>query len=269
MANNKDVYYFSHDANARNDQKILMLRAEQGWQGYGLYWALVEMMFENEETSLCHRKAKGIAANCNIDITELESILQTCIEEGLFESDGETFWSNSLRHRKAKYHEMKKQKSEAGKKGMESRYKQNDDSVITEVNSVITETNKGKETKGKEIKLNEIKRKEIDTDIECVVEYYNLHRGNMPQAIKTTEQRKSAINKRIREYSLEEVYTVIDKAQASKFLQGENGNTWQANLDWLMKSSQFVKVLEGNYDNRDDKRIPNGFKLLAEWEGQK
>ena len=50
MAN--EAYYFSHDSNARNDEKVLMLRAKHGWEGYGLYWALVEMMFENNRTCL-------------------------------------------------------------------------------------------------------------------------------------------------------------------------------------------------------------------------
>jgi hypothetical protein len=29
--------YFSHDANARHDEKILELRAELGWEGYGTF----------------------------------------------------------------------------------------------------------------------------------------------------------------------------------------------------------------------------------------
>ena len=61
----KDVYYFSHDNNARNDEKILMLRAEHGWEGYGIYWALLEMMFESSECSLSHSKIKGIAYSYN------------------------------------------------------------------------------------------------------------------------------------------------------------------------------------------------------------
>lgn len=36
--------YFSHDSNARDDEKILAMRADLGWEAYGLYWALVEML---------------------------------------------------------------------------------------------------------------------------------------------------------------------------------------------------------------------------------
>jgi hypothetical protein len=159
----KEAYYFSHDANARQDEKILMLRAEYGWEGYGIYWALVEMMFESGETALHHSKIKGIAVSYNIDITLLQGVINTCITEQLFSSDGESFWSESLRRRKTKYREMKDKRSEAGKKGMAKRWGkqqkdnvdiENDNNVITDDNGVITKNNKGKESKGKESKGN-------------------------------------------------------------------------------------------------------------------
>ena len=149
----KETYYFSHDSNARNDEKILMLRAEHGWQGYGLFWALIEMMFEAKETYLFHSKIKGIAISYNIDITLLESVINTCIAEQLFVSDGQVFWSESLRERKQKFIELRQQKSAAGKKGMANRWASD--------NTVITENNKVKEKKEKESKRKEIKVKEI------------------------------------------------------------------------------------------------------------
>jgi Domain of unknown function (DUF4373) len=145
----KEAYYFSHDANARNDEKVLMLRAEHGWQGYGIFWALIEMMFESSDTSLHHDKTKGIAVSYNIDITLLKDVINTCITEGLFVSDGDMFWSESLKRRKGKYQEMKEKKAEAGRKGMAKRWAKD--------NTVITENNKEKESKEKEIKEKESK----------------------------------------------------------------------------------------------------------------
>ena len=148
----KEAYYFSHDSNARNDEKILMLRAEHGLEGYGAYWILIEMMFESADTSLCHDKIKGIAYSNNIDITVLQQIIDTAIAEGLFDSDGVKFWSESLRRRKDIYRQSKQQKSDAGKKGMAKRWG-NSSTVITKDNTVITKDNKGKESKGKESKI--------------------------------------------------------------------------------------------------------------------
>ncbi len=145
------TYYFSHDANARHDEKILMLRAEHGWEGYGIYWALIEMMFENSETALCHRKIKGIATTHNIDIALLEGVINTCIEEELFVSNGDKFWSEGLLKRKSKIDNLKQKRSDAGKKGMAIRWenKETNNTVITSDNNTITNNNKGKESKEK------------------------------------------------------------------------------------------------------------------------
>lgn len=153
----KEAYYFSHDSNARNDEKILMLRAEHGMAGYGVFWALIESMFDNEDTRLRHDKIKGLALVLNIDITLLSSVINTCITEKLFISDDIYFWSESLMRRKNKYQNIKKARSEAGKIGMQKRWgnvenSELDNSVITENESVITENSKGKERKGKKRK---------------------------------------------------------------------------------------------------------------------
>lgn len=46
----KSAFYFSHDQNARCDEKIIPLLRAHGWAGYGLYWALVEKMYESSGT---------------------------------------------------------------------------------------------------------------------------------------------------------------------------------------------------------------------------
>ena len=158
MANGKVAYYFSHDVNARMDEKILMLRAEHGWEGYGIYWALIEMMFDNSKTCLCHKKITALALGNNIDIALLSSVIETCIQEGLFKSDGESFWSDSLKERKEAFLDRRQKYSEAGKKGMESRWnKDNDNDVITTLKQPYN--SKGK-VKVNELKENEIKEKE-------------------------------------------------------------------------------------------------------------
>ena len=131
----KNAYYFSHDCNARHDEKILMLRAEHGWEGYGLYWALVEMMFESTNTALSHGKLAGISLSLGIDMAMLSAVIDTCIAEGLFTSDNEMFWSDSLRRRKLKFTEkserLRKQRSEAGRKGAAARWQKDDIDIST------------------------------------------------------------------------------------------------------------------------------------------
>jgi len=44
----KRTFYFSHDYNARNDEKIIKLISKEGWEGYGIYWAIIEKLYEAE-----------------------------------------------------------------------------------------------------------------------------------------------------------------------------------------------------------------------------
>jgi len=126
-----------------------------------MYWLLIEAMYREENTAIAHEDIEAYALAYNIDITTLQSIVDVCINYAhLFESDGAMFWSNSARKRKAEFHSKLKKYSEAGKKGMESRWKNND--VITPLkprnNTLIT----GKERKGKENK--ETKGDDIKND---------------------------------------------------------------------------------------------------------
>ncbi|MFV0538754.1 MAG: hypothetical protein ACK5M3_15525 [Dysgonomonas sp.] len=52
------------------------------------------------------------------------------------------------------------------------------------------------------------------------------------------------------EQQLAVVNKLFEKAQASKFMRGDNKTGWRASFDWLFENSKnWVKVLEGNYDN--------------------
>ena len=44
--------YFSHDRDARSDPKVIKLRMQYGMEGYGCYFALLEMMFSESDYSL-------------------------------------------------------------------------------------------------------------------------------------------------------------------------------------------------------------------------
>ena len=68
--------------------------------------------------------------------------------------------------------------------------------------------------------------------------------------LKMTEKRKRVINNLLKEYSLEEVIQSMEKIQTSSFLQGNNKTGWQIAFDWFINKSNFLKVLEGNYDDK-------------------
>lgn len=119
----KDVYYFSHDCNARNDPKILALRSVYGMEGYGIYFALVEIMRESPDYKIHITNYTWNALALQLQCTGefLEQFVADCIseftdgEEGLFATDDESFWAESLLRRMSEM-ESKREKCRAAAK---------------------------------------------------------------------------------------------------------------------------------------------------------
>ena len=46
----KETYYFSHDYNTRNDFKIKKMIMKLGYTAYGVYWGLIEDLYNNDNS---------------------------------------------------------------------------------------------------------------------------------------------------------------------------------------------------------------------------
>ena len=79
-----------------------------------------------------------------------------------------------------------------------------------------------------------------------------------PKVKAISENRRKAINARLRTYGIDAMREVFEKAENSDFLKGRNNKNWSANFDWLMKDGNFCKVLDGNYDNKNGQQN-NGY----------
>ena len=82
-----------------------------------------------------------------------------------------------------------------------------------------------------------------------------LFRENAPSfhpVARLTPTRRAIIEERAREYGRDfgTFEAVFKKAEASDFLKGANPRGWRADFDWIVKRENFVKILEGKYDNR-------------------
>ena len=73
-----------------------------------------------------------------------------------------------------------------------------------------------------------------------------------PIKVMSEKRKKEAKTRFLREFrgDMGEVRAFFRKVEASDFLCGRNGHGWSASFDWLMKSANAIKVLEGTYDNR-------------------
>ena len=93
-------------------------------------------------------------------------------------------------------------------------------------------------------------------EIRSFFDMWNAEALHLPEARELNESRKRKIRIRLRERSLEEWGNTFKRMNDSPFLRGESGNgTFRADLDWIIANEgNAVKVLEGRYDDRGNRR---------------
>lgn len=113
--------------------------------------------------------------------------------------------------------------------------------------------------------------KELDIDkekrVDCqqIADLYNSICTSFPKLRSLSDARRKAIKARLNTYSLEDFRTVFENAESSSFLKGSNDRNWTATFDWLIKDTNMVKVLEGNYADKGKtygkkEKVPGWFK---------
>jgi hypothetical protein len=113
----KDSFWFKHDYNARNDEKILELTSEHGAESYGIYWMIVESMAENDNGGVKASLIGGLSHGFRVAKVRLIEIIDACLLIGLFyEKDGFYYSNRMLKHK-----EERKFFSEMGKEGAEKK----------------------------------------------------------------------------------------------------------------------------------------------------
>lgn len=200
----KDSIYFSHDADARSDEKIISLIMAHGYEGYGIFWAIIEMLRTATNYKM-QMDFKRIAFALHVDSKKVESII--CDFE-LFDCIGglhnlheckddlhkKTFYSKSLNRR------MKLKESISEKRRQAAMARWNGDAKAMQMHSNSSaeaeqvQCNKGK--KGK--KENKIKKEKKYSDdsmrvaeylLKCILEHKpNLKKPNLESWAKDIDK---------------------------------------------------------------------------------
>jgi hypothetical protein len=137
--------YFSHDSNARNDEKILSVRIKHGMEGYGIYFAILERM--RDATDYLHVKDYNIIA---FDLRVSNSLIKSIVEDfGLFEftGDGKRFYSESFLERMQKKDGVSEKRSNAAKKRWDNMQMQHEDDANAMQMQEKIDASKGKKRK--------------------------------------------------------------------------------------------------------------------------
>lgn len=96
-----------------------------------------------------------------------------------------------------------------------------------------------------------IRAREDSAFINGVLESWGEHQI-VPSVQAMSSQRRSTILARRNEHSGKAVYSVIEKRAASNFLTHQFNDGRGAPIDWCMGPKNFVKILDGNFDDGGD-----------------
>lgn len=119
--------FFSHDSDAFYDEKIVGMRADYGFESYGLWWFIIERMRKEQDFKLDYDKkifrSIKVLTGTTIDV---EKFINDCINEyELFILEGDKFYSKSFLNRMNLMIEKQQKRSEqariAGKRSAEAR----------------------------------------------------------------------------------------------------------------------------------------------------
>lgn len=141
----KETYYFSHDYNTRNDFKIKKMIMKLGYTAYGVYWALIEDLYNNDNKIIFDLELLAY------DFREDESMINSILNDfDLFTIDNGYLSSESIARRL----ELRDAKSEKARDNANKRWskKSNSNATAMQKNTTASNSNALKESKVKEIK---------------------------------------------------------------------------------------------------------------------
>ena len=242
----KEAYYFSHDANAKDDPKILQLRMHLGWEGYGLFWGLIELL-RNQPDYRMQKHYMSIAFALQTDQKKIESLVN---DFDLFATDQDLFWSESLLKRM----ELKEEKSEKMRNAANKRWNKDSDAKAMHKHS----KSNAEAMQLKESKVNEIKGNQISSI--TILTTRRLGGKNLfEEMMHIYDLSDDQVQKLYQEWSL----THDDQNfESEKHLK----NSF---ILFVKNNASRFKVQQRSYHHKQEKKSGNVFSLLLEKELEK
>lgn len=269
--------YFPLDVDMDQDDKVYLIKAEHGYEGFGIVVKLfMEIYKRGYFIEWNDKKAKIFAHKHAIELETLRNVIDLCVDEKLF--DKSIYATHSVLTSKGIQERYLEATSRRGKVTVHKQYMLVDVNVYNNDSLVVVNVNKNPNSgglndaesaqrKGKEIKEEEIKEekkeKEPLPDKSDAIPYEEIrdHWNSQPnlQPIKQlTKKRKDKIKTRLNDpqidkeqYSsrLEEIKAAITKSNSSDFLTGKSTD-WAMDFSWFIaKEDNILSILEGKYHN--------------------
>jgi uncharacterized protein YdaU (DUF1376 family) len=166
---------------------------------------------------------------------EIMTGLSELLNEGVLQNGGDKI----SQKRMIKDNELSIVRSDAGKKGYLAKAK-----------------GEAKPQANTEIE-NEVESVSSLIDYGVILENYHLYCDKLSKVIKLSDQRKKHIAGRFKDFDFDTITIVLQKVGKSDFLNGMNDRLWKADIDWIFNPTNFIKIMEGKYDNKPNGSVVN------------
>ena len=117
-------------------------------------------------------------------------------------------------------------------------------------NKQSREANIDSREKEKDKKEKDSQSAQTKFESQAVVDSYHKICVSLPTIRSLSDKRKKALATMLKKYTLDDFNEAFTKAEQSDFLTGDNDRGWQANFDFFLREDKFLKILEGDYDNK-------------------
>lgn len=185
----KNAFFFSHDSNARNDEKIVRLRMKHGAEGYGIYFMLIELLMEASDYRIA-TDYLSLAFNLHVEEETIRSVIE---DFGLFHlsRDKKHFYSQSLLDRVKPLEKIREKRRKAGLRSAEVRrskklaaeqQEQTENTCSTPVDKKGTEESREEKSREKKSKGEQSREKAFTPPTLPQVETYCKERKNKVDA---------------------------------------------------------------------------------------
>lgn len=105
---------------------------------------------------------------------------------------------------------------------------------------------------GESKKIESAKKQVPEFDFEDLINAFHLKCPELPRITSFTEKRKKSVLGILKAFSSQQIYQVFCNVHESDHLSGRRPNSdWKASFDWIFKPENFIKILEGNYQNKE------------------
>jgi len=228
----KDTLYFRHDFNALSDPKIVKIRMNFGMEGYGVYFATLEILRAQDSCMQSLSELNANAFQMNFDSSKYAAIIKFCIDEKLFESDGSSYWSIRLCEDFFEMKEKSKQASNSARSRWEK--KRNANALNPQSKGNAKENSIGEESIGEKSnskpELGNPTPESVTSSFKkrcnLFIKVFNETRviGGKPSKFKLNDKIEKSLKARLESYSPEEIIKALKIALSDPY---HTENNWK------------------------------------------